>query len=651
MTADYRVRKHLVECLEFQASQEGCTSCKEQSCLLLSVFFTLGFGCQQDSDQAKDWLLQSGRSETDVIAAIESIKNNEWSTLDELELNAEETEWHASRFPWQDMDAEHVFSKSADMAFQELKVEIMALGKYLGETHVILLDKKRSLLRMQELRGLWSDAEGTALDLIHVLSSVQRTGRLLWMLWQAEAAYAMCLHLKGKASEAEEVYLKVYRQSVATLGERHVITLYQLRDLCDFWLGNGDFEKVGHALGSIVMPSIDTQDLATLNEVYVRLALQLGQSCARQGRLEEAETLIVPAVEHFLEHYGKFHYNTLTPLQELVTLYIRLNRLDEAEEQALHLTSAWELLAFKAGEMPTPYPQALQRLAEVYSAQSELEKALHTIHKALEAHARLRQPELSLKVILLDVEVVVLSKMERREEALQKQQEVVQINRDNLGAHHRIARDAMIGLAAMHMFKEDYEVAEKILLDLLEKLHRDENMSKSNLFSCVQHLSRICQDQDRTVDAIRYAELTLACARDLQGKDEDVDIIAIASDLADLHTESGDFEQALPLRLEIFAIVEASSGEKSKDGINVMEELAGTYFDLQRYSEAEQYYKQALCACESVEVSKEVRARLLTSLTTTIEDEPDRADEVAQLEKQLELVNSAEDVDMDSSSE
>jgi tetratricopeptide (TPR) repeat protein len=629
------VRKYLIQCLEAQADKESCASCQQQAAYILAVFIRIGFGCSQDTERSQRYLLQSLRPHSDLSEAIKNLKYGGRSIAED---STEESDVMALDIPFADIDSEYLDSQNAAMVYKELHTELLALEKSLGQGHRTVIDMKKSVLRIQELRGYWDDVEILAQDLIAALSEAPNHSLQQMMLWDVQSTYAHCLSAKGQVQSAEELFLDLYSQAKSIFGPNHLVVLGHLRALCTFWMAMSEDAKVEEHLSDLGLFEPDRETPKPSNMHYANLAILLGSNYVDQGRYDDAERMIVPAVELIKGTHGDGHPQSLLVLVHLVILYIKTERLDVAEEVALHIQGSWEMFAYHNGAPAPSYPRSLNLLAQVYAAQDRLDEAIRTIQKATTIHYRFFAFEKLAELDYLDSEACFLLKLERWDEGVHQQRKVTELSQEILGYRHQDSRDRVVGLAAAYLLSDNLALAERVLMALLRDLEEDPTASKSNLMACTEHLAELRQRQARFEEAIHFAEIALGCASELRGK-RDVKPTNFMRKIAELYNEDKSYSKALAIRIQILDLIETESSENSEQVVDAMEDVADVYFHLRDFTNAELYYRKALKACQTgLGTKHEMYIRLLGSLASTIEEDPNRVDEVTEIEEEIDAL-------------
>jgi tetratricopeptide (TPR) repeat protein len=607
----------------------------------MAIFTGIGFGCQQDSTVSERWLQKSLKTDADFSEALIAIKADMTEPESETYSPGEFGKMVLDYFPsLYDTHWDYVRSEHAKNIYDDLVAETVGLESSLGKNHELVLNVKESMLRLQLWRGQWDDAEAVAEELIRSFMEKPQSTSVRINLLMAQSMHAECLSMKGNNDQAGKILSQTYDQAKEDLSAHHPITLLMLESLARVWMSQSRFADV-ESIITRFLPH-EMEEVGDQNPVYAQLSLQLARSYMLQARYENAENVFLSLVQTPKGIPGEMDPLNLASLDNLGELYLRTGRLKEAEEIALHLVKTWKITTHRSGKLMPAYPSSLQRLAEVYLEQDRLDEALETIHEALSLYYETASPGTFLELEFLAVEATVLCKAGQWDIAVEKQSKLVALSQTILGDHDTETRDRIIGLGAVYMFSGHYTEAEKILATLLRELERDKDRSNSNLLDCLEHLEETNSRQEKYKEAIHFAKCKLEVMERLPEK-KSIEVIECMSDLASLHSKAEDFETALALRLHIVDKSKSEAGAVSEKSVDAVEELGNAYFDLENNGEAELQYQQALHICRALSgKDKEVTlCRILTSLQTTIADDPDRAEEVEDIATELRSLEAS----------
>ncbi|MEG5042235.1 MULTISPECIES: tetratricopeptide repeat protein [unclassified Microcoleus] len=227
----------------------------------------------------------------------------------------------------------------------------------------------KGLMRFYVGQGLYGKAEYWSKQCLSLVQTRFGTVHPYIAITLENLAY--CYEAQGRYSEAEPLYIQASE-------------IWQHLQAIEFWktlLGADDPDVFARA-----------QDWKNQAGVYINPHVagnwnNLGVLYLNQGRYEEAESLLLSALQWRLHWFGDKHLDVATSLNNLGVLYSRQGRYSDAElchQQALELRK--HLLGDKHPDVAT----SLNNLATLYCEQGRYSKAQPLLEQSLELSRHLQ---------------------------------------------------------------------------------------------------------------------------------------------------------------------------------------------------------------------------------------------------------------------
>jgi CHAT domain-containing protein/Tfp pilus assembly protein PilF len=181
----------------------------------------------------------------------------------------------------------------------------------------------------------------------------------------------------------------------------------------------------------------------------------------------------------------------------------------------------------------------------------------------------------------------------RYDEAIPLAEEVVTIQRQQLGDNHLNVATSLSNLAELYQARGNYGDAETLYQEALNIRRQQLGDSHPDVALSLHKLARLYQDQGRYDEAIPLAEEVVAILRWQLGNDHP-DVAISLNNLAALYQNQDRYSEAESLYIEALAIYRQQLGNDHPDVATSLNNLAGLYQDQGRYGEAETFFLEAL---------------------------------------------------------
>jgi serine/threonine-protein kinase len=374
--------------------------------------------------------------------------------------------------------------------------------------------------------------------------------------------------------------------------EREAVKAQAINDFMQKTLATADpFTGVGREVTVVEALGKAVQELESSfsNEAEVRAAIQrtIGKTYLELGRFEEAQPLLVSALETRRALFGEVHPDVADSLQDLA--YLKLDRGEFAEAGRLYR----EALRMHR-ELPGQESQVavdLNGLAMVLFEMGDFEAAEPFQREALELRRELDGEEGRLFSTVLNDLAIILEAKGEFEEAEDLYRRSLAIDRKLFGDEHPdvatttnnlglLLADAKGSEAAEPLFREALAIRRKVLGE-----HPDTAVSLSVL-------GQILSEKGDTAGAEQVYREALAMQRRLLGN-EHTELTSTLNNLARVLGKAGKYEEAETLYREAIAIWRQEMGDSHPDlGVNISN-LARMLADKGDTAEAEALHQEA----------------------------------------------------------
>ncbi|MBS1059422.1 tetratricopeptide repeat protein [Gluconobacter sp. Dm-44] len=309
-----------------------------------------------------------------------------------------------------------------------------------------------------------------------------------------------------------------------------------------------------------------------------------------QGRLNEAEPLLLEALKIRRQAQPAGHPDIASSLNNLATLYLNQGRLSDAEPLFL------EALQIYRQALPAGHPNiamSLSSLATLYQAQGRLSEAEPLFLEALQIYRQALPAEHPNIAISLNSLATLYQAQGRLSEAEPLFLEALQIYRQALPAGHPDIALSLNNLASLYQAQGRLNEAEPLFLEALQTLRQALAPRHPNIAISLSNLAGLYQAQGRLSEAepLFLEALQIYCQALPPGHPT---MATPLNNLAGVYQARGQLNEAEPLYLEALKIRRQSLPAGHPDIATTLNNLAGVYQTQRQLNEAEPLYLEAL---------------------------------------------------------
>jgi serine/threonine protein kinase/tetratricopeptide (TPR) repeat protein len=373
-----------------------------------------------------------------------------------------------------------------------------------------------------------------------------------------------------------------------TLGEEHGITLTFMNNVAAMYSGQG---KLAEAEALLVKGlEISRRKLGEEDEITLSLMGHLATNYEQQGKLAEAEALRVKRLEISRRTLGEEHTKTLGSMAFLAVNYELQGKLVGAE---VLLVKALEISRRGRGEEQSDALHLMEILASCYAEQGKLAEAERLLTQALEVERRVlgpRNPETLGTLTNLASMYDHRGQFEKAERLLTQ---ALKVERRVLGPENPETLKKMNYLAITYNHRGQFEKAEQLFMQVLDVERRVLGPEHPDTLWTMNNLAVLYQDRGQLEKAETLWTQVLDVARRVLGP-EDPRTLTTMNNLAGLYSARGQFEKAELLFIQALDGKRRVLGPEHPGTLTGMNNLAALYLDLGKYAKAELLSTQAL---------------------------------------------------------
>jgi serine/threonine protein kinase/tetratricopeptide (TPR) repeat protein len=293
------------------------------------------------------------------------------------------------------------------------------------------------------------------------------------------------------------------------------------------------------------------------DEPEVRAAIQqtIGKTCLELGRFEDAEPLLVSALETRRELLGEGHPDVADSVQDLAYLNLDMGEYGEAERlyrEALHLHRALP-------DQESQVAEDLNGLAMVLYERGEFDAAEPLEREALQLRRELDGARGRKHSAVLNNLAMIVEAQGNFEEAEALYRRSLTIDRERLGDDHPDVATTMSNLGLLLRDTKGHEAAEPLLRKALAVRRKVLGEHPDTALS-LSMIGQILSDKGDVAGAERYYREALAMQRRLLG-DDHTDVTSTLNNLARVLAATGRYGEAERLYREAIAIWRKEVGD------------------------------------------------------------------------------------------
>ncbi|MCH7603301.1 MAG: tetratricopeptide repeat protein, partial [Planctomycetes bacterium] len=324
------------------------------------------------------------------------------------------------------------------------------------------------------------------------------------------------------------------------LGERNRLVLEMSGDLISVEHNRRHYVEAERMIRVLLEQVSDDEDLASFKQ---SLSHRLADMISHQGRYDEAEPLLVEALETDKRNLGDEHPSTLTSMFRLAVLYNNQGRYNEAEQLYL------ETLEIQKRVLGDEHPKTLgsmDHLAILYFEQKRYAEAEPLMVKTLEIQKRVFGDEHPETLSSMNNLAALYTNQGRYSEAEVLHLETLDIRRRVLGPEHENTLGSMNNLAILYMNQGRFADAEPLYMETLEIQKRVLGEEHKSTLGSITNLGELYLSMKRFDDARAMYEISLPAKRREFGMGHPWTRIALRG-LAQAYDGLDRFDDALPL--------------------------------------------------------------------------------------------------------
>ncbi|KAK9853410.1 hypothetical protein MYU51_006489 [Penicillium brevicompactum] len=322
----------------------------------------------------------------------------------------------------------------------------------------------------------------------------------------------------------------------------------------------------------------------------VEALYSLGYLWADQGRLQEAETMYVRALEGKEKAWGREHTETLDTVNNLGAIYTDQGRLQEAEamfERALEgKEKAW-------GREHTETLDTVNNLGNLYKNQGRLQEAEAMYARALEGKEKAWGREHTSTLDTVNNLGILYKNQGRLQEAETMYVRALEGKEKAWGREHTSTLDTVNNLGALYTDLDRLQEAEAMFETALEGFEKAWGREHTTTLNTVNNLGNLYADQGRLQEAEAMYERALEGKEKAWGR-EHTSTLDTVNNLGTLYKNQGRLQEAEAMYARALEGKEKAWGREHTSTLDTVNNLGALYTDLGRLQEAEAMFERAL---------------------------------------------------------
>ncbi len=338
------------------------------------------------------------------------------------------------------------------------------------------------------------------------------------------------------------------------------------------------------------------QQWAGKPRIKARLHQVIGTAYAGLSEFETAEAHLKAAYETRRAMLGEGHEDTERSLVDLVNLYFRLQRDEEAEQLG---SQALAIQRRSLGEDHKDTLHTMHSLARAYFRQRRYDEA-EALHKeTLERRRRTlgeAHPDTLLSMSSL---AGVYQGQGRLDEAEKLQLETLALRRRALGEDHPDTLRSMSNLAVLYRIQRRFDEAERLRVETLERQRHALGDDHPHTLTSINLLGTLYHSLGRYAEAEPLYLETVEHRRRVMGPEHQYTMRSVKN-LAALYRDMGQYDRAEPLLRQAVDVMQRDLGPEHADSLRTKAALASLYQAQGRTEEAGKLFEETLETCRRV---------------------------------------------------
>ncbi|WP_317168784.1 CHAT domain-containing tetratricopeptide repeat protein [Cyclobacterium plantarum] len=365
------------------------------------------------------------------------------------------------------------------------------------------------------------------------------------------------------------------------LGDEHPSYATSLNNLATLYYTMDRYEEAEPLMLKAV--EIRKVQLGEGNPEYATSLNNLATMYAEMGRYADAEPLYLQSTEIRKAQLGEDHPDYAASLNNLATLYYTMDRYEEAEPLIL---KAVEIRKAKPGEDHPDYATSLNNLATLFKSMGRYHEAEPLYKQSMGIRkTQLREDHPSYAQSLNDL-ALLYQIMGRYTEAEPLYAQAIEIDKVQLGEDHRNFATSLNNLAMLYEDMGRYDEAETLYTQALDTRKTQLGENHPDYANSLNNLALLYKSMRRYGHAESLCEQALEI-RKAQLGEYHPDYATSLNNLALLYRSMGRYDEAEPLYTQARGIYKTKLGEDHPNYATSLNNLALLYKNMGRYNEAE----------------------------------------------------------------
>jgi len=615
---DYLVRKEVAHDIAYKAD-DSCVECRREYALQASLCREIGLGCQRDEKERDKWLASSGNSPQSLHGLVDKIQEEyearnrvSADVLEELGIGILQTS-----------DRVQQYQKTGRLSEAEtaLRQEVDARSHVFGPVHPSLVRFKRELVTILRARNRLHEASDLQEEIVRIVEVAYGPDSSICAL--EKLTLASIWTSVGRLANAEQVQTEQLQNVIKVLGPDHPDYLSCLIGQANIKMVKGDFQGAEALFRQVIAARIKV--LGPDHPVTVQAELDLGYLLLNRGHRIQAMELLDSVARRFgTVLQGDLWLGSNLFLKQ-AQLMIELGQLELANEKIQEVLAALK-------RMRVVEPDGL--ILDAYEIQAQV------YHLSL----KFQDEEELLRLMLRDVDPssirgwMLQIKLARNlghqgqpTEAASLAQKII----ESLGSSP-VTTEPFVYLGCVDIQTDllphqgPVDRIEQVLTDALETCTRELGSDHAASARAAHMLGAFCSGQRRFAEA----EARLLPLLERLGTEPSSSAVAISQELAVSYRELGRFSEAEALCLRAIAWAESLSGSNHPTVHSAQNLLGSVYVRHGRLKEADDVLQRLHDACQSPDIKPYVAANL-----SKLRSAQDRTAEAVELAYQSYLLS------------
>lgn len=320
-----------------------------------------------------------------------------------------------------------------------------------------------------------------------------------------------------------------------------------------------------------------------------------GRQLRKEGKLQEAVTVLEKAQAEAEKKFGKNHKNYGIVLNNLALTYDDMRKFEKAEplyKEALAIYKA------TVSEKDAFYVTTLENLGYLYQQQGKFKEAEEYYSQALAINKEIVGTKSAEYAASLENIAKLADKSGQKDKAEKLYIEHLNVQKDIVGEKHPSYATAMENLAKFYQNHGDFRLAENFFQDVLKVRKRNNGDKTPDYANTLNNLAILYKVSGKPDKAEATYEEALAIYKATVG-DKSSSYATTVGNLANLYYSQAKYDKAAKMYEETRNIVKATVGDKHPDYATCLRDLAKIHYVKGEYALAEPLYIEAIAILKS----------------------------------------------------